>query len=81
MAIISLKFFNGVWIKIGSGIHFKSQHLFKKEFEVLREVYNKSELPNLPGHNEDTNQNAPLGGGVLLLVGFGVVYARKKRRE
>lgn len=50
-------------------------------FEVLREVYNKSELPNLPGHNEDTNQNAPLGSGVLLLVGFGVVYARKKRRE
>ena len=37
--------------------------------------------PNLPGHGETGNQNAPLGGGALLLIGFGAAYALKKRNE
>lgn len=38
-------------------------------------------LPGLPNHNESTNQDAPLGGGALLFIGFGAVYALKKRKD
>lgn len=38
-------------------------------------------MPLLPGHGANTNQDAaPLGGGVLLLIGFGAAYAMKKRK-
>ena len=37
--------------------------------------------PGLPGHNQNTNQNAPLGSGALLLIGFGAAYALKKRNQ
>ena len=37
--------------------------------------------PGLPVHGQDSNTDAPLGGGVLLLLGFGAAYAMKKRRE
>lgn len=37
--------------------------------------------PMLPAHNQSTNQNAPLGSGALLLLGFGAAYALKKRKE
>ena len=40
-----------------------------------------NQTPLLPGHGLDTNTDAPLGGGVLLLLGFGAAYAMKKRRE
>ncbi len=38
---------------------------------------------NLPtSHGESTDQNStPLGGGALLLIGFGAAYAVKKRRK
>ena len=38
---------------------------------------------NIPDHGLNTDQNgvAPLGGGVLLLIGFGAAYALKKKRE
>ena len=37
-------------------------------------------LLNLPSSHGDTNdQGAPLGGGVLLLIGFGAAYAVKKQ--
>ena len=35
----------------------------------------------IPGHGESDNQDAPLGGGALLLIGFGAAYALKKRNE
>lgn len=38
-------------------------------------------LPGIPDHGFDTNQNAPLSGGVLLLIGFGAAYALKKKKE
>ena len=39
--------------------------------------------PLLPGHGQTTNQDAPLGSGALLLVGFGAAYAvaKKNRKE
>lgn len=36
-------------------------------------------LPGLPSHGYDENQNAPLGSGVLLLIGFGAAYALRKK--
>lgn len=38
-------------------------------------------MPGLPIHGQDTNQDAPLGGGALLLIGFGAAYAMKKRKK
>lgn len=38
-------------------------------------------LPGLPGHGLDDNQAAPLGSGMLLLLGFGAAYALKKKSE
>ena len=35
--------------------------------------------PGLPIHGEADNMDAPLGGGALLLIGFGAAYALKKR--
>ena len=37
-------------------------------------------MPLLPTHGQNNNQNAPLGGGALLFIGFGVAYAMKKRK-
>ena len=37
--------------------------------------------PGLPGHGESDNQNAPLGGGALLLIGFGAAYAMSKKNK
>ncbi|MCR5645633.1 MAG: hypothetical protein K6F96_04485 [Bacteroidales bacterium] len=37
--------------------------------------------PLLPQHGQDTNQNAPLGSGLLLLAGMGAAYAAAKRRK
>ena len=39
-------------------------------------------MPNLPVHNLGTNQDAPLGSGIALLLGLGGAYlVGKKRRE
>ena len=44
----------------------------------------KSDGPmiSLPSsHGETNDQAAPLGGGALLLIGFGAAYALKKRKK
>ena len=33
------------------------------------------------GHGFTNDYNAPLGGGALLLIGFGAAYALKKRKK
>ena len=38
--------------------------------------------PNLPGHGETGDGDAPLGSGIVLLAGLGAAYmVAKKRRE
>ena len=37
--------------------------------------------PLLPLHGQTNNQDAPLGSGALLLIGFGAAYAASKRRK
>ena len=36
---------------------------------------------NLPYHGETTDEDAPLGGGVVLLLGMGGAYLVAKRRK
>ena len=44
--------------------------------------FNKGFGPNLPGHGETGNSDAPLGSGIVLLAGLGAAYmVAKKRRE
>ena len=40
-----------------------------------------SGTPLLPLHGQTDNQDAPLGSGALLLIGFGAAYAASKRRK
>ena len=40
-----------------------------------------SGTPLLPPHGQGGNQDAPLGSGALLLVGFGAAYAASKHRK
>lgn len=37
--------------------------------------------PNLPGRDEFTDQDAPLGSGLLLLAGMGAAYALRRKRK
>ena len=38
-------------------------------------------LPLLPLHNQEDNQDAPLGGGALLLIGMSAAYAMAKKNK
>jgi LPXTG-motif cell wall-anchored protein len=39
-------------------------------------------MPLLPQHGQETNQSAPLGSGIAVLMGLGAAYmVAKKRRE
>ena len=55
-----------------------SWYVLNQDQELLR---NNGLMPNLPGHGQDNNQNAPLGSGALLLIGFGAAYALKKKNQ
>lgn len=37
--------------------------------------------PNLPGRDKFTDQDAPLGSGLLLLAGMGAAYALRRKRK
>ena len=37
--------------------------------------------PALPRHGQITNQDAPLGSGAMLLIGFGAAYALSKKKK
>lgn len=38
-------------------------------------------LPTVPNTGTYSNQNAPLGSGLLLLTGMGVAYALRRKKE
>ena len=40
-----------------------------------------SATPLLPIHGQTENQDAPLGSGALLLIGFGAAYAMSKKNR
>ena len=47
----------------------------------MRDPSSSGLFPKLPSHGVEENQNAPLGSGALLLIGFGAAYAAAKRRK
>lgn len=50
------------------------------EFNLF-EPLSTPDLPGLPGHGSSDNQDAPLGSGLVVLVGLGAAYAFAKRRK
>ena len=38
-------------------------------------------FPGMPGHGGTGHADAPLGGGALLLIGFGAAYALKRSKK
>ena len=59
--------------------------LFQRGAEPTYGLYGDRGLtggPILPGHDEEGNQDAPLGSGVAVLLGLGAAYmVAKKRKE
>ena len=61
---------------------FAQNSLFNRDGNDQEEMRdNRGFGPNLPGHGESDNQDAPLGGGALLLIGFGAAYAMSKKNK
>ena len=38
-------------------------------------------MPGLPAHGENTNQSAPVGSGIAVLLGLGAAYLVGKKRS
>ncbi|MBQ3709098.1 MAG: hypothetical protein II887_00160 [Bacteroidales bacterium] len=55
---------------------YQDQEVDNTLFGLLR-----SSTPGLPDHGLTTNEDAPLTGGVLMLIGLGAAYALKKRSK
>ena len=67
-------------IVLGMGLASNAQGLFGRG-EVDENGLREINLPSLPNHGVGTNQDAPLGGGALLLLGLGAAYALKKSKK
>jgi hypothetical protein len=56
--------------------------LFQRGYVSAEGYYNRDALmPGLPSHLMEENQDAPLGGGIAVLLSMGVVYAFTKKRK
>lgn len=67
---------------LGSAVNAQSDGFFSQQSFVEYRTSNSNmytELPRLPEHGLTTNQDAPLGSGLLLLAGLGLAYGMKKR--
>ena len=66
-------------VVLGLGIaSFAQNGLFGKGGdEGMKEI----NLPSLPNHGVNTNQDAPVGSGALLLIGLGAAYAMTKKSK
>jgi hypothetical protein len=50
--------------------------------ESTQQGMTRTDTPMLPTHGETTNQDAPVGSGIAVLLGLGAAYlVGKKRRE
>lgn len=55
--------------------------LFNRNGEALNNREGDPATPGVPIHGQTGNQNAPLGSGALLLIGFGAAYALSKKKK
>ena len=70
-------------IILGLGtVSFAQGTLFNRDGNDQSEMRdNRGGFPGLPGHGETGDQDAPLTGGALLLIGFGAAYAMTKKSK
>lgn len=68
---------------LGAGVNAQSDAFFTQSFSTYREVGTDidEETPRLPYHELTTNQDAPLGTGLLLLAGLGLGYAALRKKD
>lgn len=64
----------------------KSDRFFTSNFSEFREGTSTteswgSEMPTIVGHALNSNQDAALGSGLLVLAGMGLAYGLKKRKN
>lgn len=56
--------------EVNQGVYFEHQSLL-----------GGGDMPRIPAHGESGNQSAPIGSGVLMLLGLGAAYAVMKKHE
>lgn len=61
------------------GASAQSDAFFTQNFSEYRNA--DVETPRLPAHMQTTNQDAPVGTGLLLLAGMGLGYAALRKRK
>lgn len=67
---------------LGSAVNAQSDGFFSQQsFIEYRSSSDNmyTELPRIPDHGLTTNQDAPLGSGLLLLAGMGLAYGMRKK--
>ena len=65
---------------LGVGANAQSDAFFTQNFSDYRSSENV-ETPRLPAHELMSNQDAPIGTGLLLLAGMGLGYAALRKRK
>ena len=65
---------------LGVGANAQSDAFFTQNFSDYRSSENV-ETPRLPAHALTTDQDAPVGTGLLLLAGMGLGYAALRKRK
>lgn len=65
---------------IGMSANAQSDSFFSPVYSTYRDGVDE-ETPRLPGHDLVTNQDAPLGAGLLLLAGMGLGYAALRKKD
>lgn len=68
-------------LSFGTQSYGQNGGLFSKGSDATRTENNDNRYPGLPGHKLNGNQPAPVGSGLLLLMGMGAAYAASKRRK
>ena len=64
---------------LGVGANAQSDAFFTQNFSDYRSA--DVETPRLPAHALTSNQDAPVGTGLLLLAGMGLGYAALRKRD
>ena len=65
---------------IGFGVNAQSDAFFTQSFSDYRNS-DDVETPRLPAHALTSDQDAPVGTGLLLLAGMGLGYAALRKRD
>ena len=65
---------------LGVGANAQSDAFFTQNFSDYRSAEGV-ETPRLPAHELTSNQDAPIGTGLLLLAGMGLGYAALRKRK